>query len=46
MKKDERKVSGNFGWAGHGDSFGSAPPFFMRVGFMCNDKEVPKTASV
>lgn len=46
MRKDKRKVSGNFGWAGHGDSFGSAPLFSMRVGFMCNDKEAPKTASV
>lgn len=46
MKKVERKVSGNFGWAGHGDSFGSAPPFSMHVGFICNDKEAPKTASV
>lgn len=42
MKKDERKVSGNFGWAGHGDSFGSVPLFSMRVGSMCNDKEAPK----
>lgn len=46
MKKDERKVSGNFGLAGHGDSFGSTPQFSRRVGFMCNDKEAPKTASV
>lgn len=46
MKENERKVSGNFGWASHGDSLGSAAPFSMHLGLICYDKKAPRTASV
>lgn len=41
-----KRKSGNFAWAGHGDSLGSAAPFSMHLGLICYDKEAPRTASV
>lgn len=46
MKENGRKVRGSFGWAGHGDSLGSAAPFSMHLGLISCDKEAPRTSSV